>query len=61
VLLVINPSKQDPTLIYLDKILLSNIYLMKREHSILLNRHDILGYGKKCGVFKRKMFSAFQI
>lgn len=33
--LAINSSKQDPTCIYLDKILITNIYLIKIEDFVL--------------------------
>jgi hypothetical protein len=40
--LIINTSKQDPTWIYLDKVSLTNIYLMKIDHFLLLSRDDVL-------------------
>jgi hypothetical protein len=40
--LTINHAKQDPTWIYLDKILLTNIYLMNIEH-FLLSIDDVPG------------------
>jgi len=43
IFLVINHSKQDPTYVYLDKILLTNIYLITIKHSLLLMRDHILG------------------